>query len=241
MLVLAAVAVAAGAALQSATGFGFALLASPLVFAAVGPPEALGLLVVLGLEVNVLTLATEGRRPRPLGRLTVALLAGAAPGALVGVALLRSLDAVALQVLVSAGVVATLVARKRAGGWAAPLRAAPLAGFAAGALSTSTNTSGPPLIAFLLGQGFEPERVRDTLTSCFTGLGLLAILALWATGTSGAVPDARLVAALVPVVAIGHVAGRPLFARLAEGGGYEPVVTGVLIAALVVGLLGATL
>ena len=64
MPLVAAAAVAAGAALQSATGFGFSVVAAPLVFAAVGPEEAVGLLLVLGTEVNVLTLATERRRSR---------------------------------------------------------------------------------------------------------------------------------------------------------------------------------
>jgi hypothetical protein len=58
MPLVAAAAVAAGAALQSATGFGFSVVAAPLVFAAVGPQEAVGLLLVLGTEVNLLTLAS---------------------------------------------------------------------------------------------------------------------------------------------------------------------------------------
>jgi hypothetical protein len=83
-----------------------------------------------------------------------------------------------------------------------------------------------------------PVRVRDTVTVCFVGLGLIGAAALWATGTD-AVPDAGMLAWLVPVVAVGHLAGRPLFARLARGGSYEPVVTSVLLAAVVAGLAGA--
>ena len=56
--------------LQAATGFGFSLVAAPLLFAAIEPEPAVGLLLVLGLEVNLLTLATERRRPRPLRRST---------------------------------------------------------------------------------------------------------------------------------------------------------------------------
>ena len=66
--IAAGVAVLAGAALQSATGFGFALVSAPLVFAAVKPEQALGLLIVLGLIVNGMTLGTEGRTPQPLRR-----------------------------------------------------------------------------------------------------------------------------------------------------------------------------
>ena len=144
MPLIAAAAVAAGAALQSATGFGFSVVAAPLVFAAVGPEEAVGLLLVLGTEVNLLTLATEGRRPRPATRECVVVPAFALPGAFAGVAALRALDPVALQIAVSIGVIATLAARHLAAGRRTPGWAAPISGFAAGGLSTSTTTAGPP-------------------------------------------------------------------------------------------------
>ena len=48
---------------------------------------------------------------------------------------------------------------------------------------TSTNTSGPPLLLYLLGRGDEPERVRDTLTVCQLGLSVIGAVAIVATGT----------------------------------------------------------
>src|SRR4051812_4015214 len=104
MLVAAACAgVVAGAMLQAATGFGFSLVAAPLLFAAIEPEPAVVLLLALGLEVNVLTLVSERRRPRPLADSTLIMLAWAVPGALVGVAVLRGLSAEALQVAVTLG------------------------------------------------------------------------------------------------------------------------------------------
>jgi uncharacterized membrane protein YfcA len=241
LLVVAAVGVALGAALQSATGFGFALIAAPLMFAALDPREAIGLLLLLGMEIGVLTLATEGRRPDPERRVCVTILAWSVPGAVLGVVALRALDATALQVAVSLGVAATLAVRhlsphqrERDPAWAAPA-----AGFSAGALVTSTNTSGPPLLLFMLGRGDEPARVRDTLTVCQLGLSVVGVLALVVTGTSGAVPRGWLVAVFVPIVVLAHLAGRPLFRRLAESGGYEPVLTGILVAAVATGLATA--
>src|SRR4051812_49820572 len=90
--------------LQAATGFGFSLVAAPLVFAALEAEPAVGLLLVMGLEVNLLTLSTEGRRPRPLRRPLVIMLTAAAPGALIGVVVLRALPEVALQIAVTLGV-----------------------------------------------------------------------------------------------------------------------------------------
>src|SRR4051794_41608177 len=113
-LAAAGLAVATGAALQSAVGFGIALIAAPLVFAATSPQEAVGLMLLLGAEVNLLTLAAERRRPRPLWADVVQVVAWSAPGAVVGVIVLRALDAVALQLLVTAGGVAPLVGSRRA-------------------------------------------------------------------------------------------------------------------------------
>jgi uncharacterized membrane protein YfcA len=240
-LAAAAAAVAAGAALQSATGFGFSIVAAPLVFAVVEPEEAVGLLIGLSSLVNVLTLASERRRPRPVLRECAVLLASALPGAVAGVAVLRALDPVALQIAVTAGVVATLAARRLAAGRPAPAWAGPVAGVAAGALTTSTTTAGPPLIVYLLGRRLEPARMRDTIPVCFLGLNLVGAIALWVTDTRGAVPDAGLVAVLVPVVAAGHLAGRPLFAALVRSGRYEAVLNAVLLASVVAGLAVALL
>ena len=238
MPLVAATAVAAGAALQSATGFGFSLIAAPIVFAVVGPPEAVGLLLILGLEVNLMTLFGERRRPDPLTREALVLVLCAVPGSLAGVAVLRALDPLALQIALSVGVVATLLARRLVAGHHVPGWAAPVAGFTSGALSTSTSTSGPPLLVYLLGRDLPPARVRDTLTVVFVALGVMGGLALWVTGTDAA-PDADLLLLMMPLVAVAHVAGRPLFARLARGGRYEPVVTGVLLVSVVAGLAGA--
>jgi len=95
LAVAAACAVIAGAALQSALGFGFALVAAPLVYAAFSPPEGVGLLLVLGLEVNLLTLLAERRRPQPVWADVIPVVLWSIPGALLGVAVLRGLDDVA--------------------------------------------------------------------------------------------------------------------------------------------------
>jgi hypothetical protein len=234
LLAGACVSIVAGALLQAATGFGFSLLAAPLTFAAVEPAPAVGLLLLLGAEVNLLTLA-ESRRPEFLRHSTAVMLACAAPGAFVGVAVLRALPAVALQILVTLGILGTLAARRGAGrrahvpAWAA--------GLTAGALTTSTSTNGPPMLLHLLDQGAPPAAVRDTMTVAFLGLAVLGAIALVVTGTP-ALPDATLVLALLPSVLAAHLVGRRLFARLAAGGAYEPVLNVLLAVAALAGLIG---
>ena len=240
-MLLAALAVAAGTALQSATGFGFSLIAAPLVFATVEPAQAVGLMILLGTEVNALTLVGERRRPQPDLRESAAILTAALPGAVLGVAVLRALDAVALQFAVTAGVIGTLVARRLAAGRHTPFWGAPIAGLFAGGLTTSTTTSGPPLIVYLLGRDLTPERMRDTLPLIFLGLSVVGVVALLVTRTAGAVPTASHIAILVPVVLAAHIAGRPLFRMLARSGSFDRVVTAVLVVSVVAGLLTAVL
>jgi uncharacterized protein len=125
--------------------------------AAIEPEPAVVLLLVLGLEVNVLTLTTERRRPRPVPRASVLMLAFAIPGALAGVAVLRALPAAALQIAVTLGVAGTLAARRvttaHVPAW--------LAGLAAGALTTSTSTNGPPMLLHLLGLHAAADEVQQ--------------------------------------------------------------------------------
>jgi uncharacterized protein len=235
LVVASGACVVAGALVQSATGFGFSLLSAPLAYAAFHPKPAVGLLLLLGAEVNLMTLATEGRRPQPLKRESVLILVFAAPGALAGVALLRALSSLALQIAVTVGVLATLALRHISRGrahfpaWGA--------GIAAGALTTSTSTNGPPIVLHLLGVGAPPARVRDTLTTCLLGLSVIGGVALAVTGTP-ALPDAWVIVAFVPLVAIGHLAGRRVFSHLAERGHFELVLNVVLLAAVIAGLVG---
>jgi hypothetical protein len=94
------------------------------------------------------------------------------------------------------------------------------------------------MLLHLLGRGATPEQVRDTITVCFLGLAPIGVAALLITGDVEP-PDGTLVAALIPAVLAAHLVGRRGFRRLAASEHYEPVLTSVLIAAVVVGLIGA--
>lgn len=233
-----AAAVLAGASLQSATGFGFALVSAPVAFALLEPGTAIWLVILLAIGVNGLTLATEGRRPEPLASDAAWLLAWSVPGALLGVALLRALDGLLLQALVTAAVLASLAAR-RVRPHRSPRRPwhRPVAGAASGALSTSTGTNGPPLVVYLLHVGAQPGRIRDTLAVVFSVSGLLSVAVLTATGT-GPLPDGPLLAVAAGCAVLGHLAGRRVFGRLADGG-YEAALALVLTASALGGLLQA--
>ena len=190
----------------------------------------MGLLTVLGLLVNLLTISAEGRRPKPDWREVRRVLAWALPAALAGVLVLRSVDKTSLQLAVTATVLFALVARVwgiRRGPLPPRPWHTPVAGLVSGALTTTTGTSGPPLVLLLTGRGSSPVRIRDTLTACFLGLGVMTLLVLAVTATTAATPRLGGVLLLVPVTVVGHILGRRGFARL-RSGAYEPVLLGVL-------------
>jgi uncharacterized membrane protein YfcA len=237
-MIAAALSVFVGAAVQSAVGFGFALVSAPIVFAALGPREAVWSLTVLALLVNAVTLLAERRRPSPLARLAVTVLAWSVPGMLAGALILEHADRVALQLALTVAVIATLAVRARSGAQRAttPAWAPPAAGVATGVLATSLSTGGPPIVLLLLGRGHRPEAMRDTLTTIFLAQGALGLGALAVAGVGDRPGSGLLV--LAAAALLGQVAGRPLFARLAAGG-YERALTAVLVLSATIGLVAA--
>lgn len=265
MTALAAGAVLVGAGLQSATGFGFALVAAPILFAVLDPQPAVSVAAVLGMELSLLTLLTERRVPHVLRGEAVRLVAWSLPGLAVGALALRELPDRALEILVALAVLVGLALRLRvrrraaAGGRAASLGAGggagggggaavggdpgpsppwrtAAAGACAGALSTSTALSGPPLVLHLLAGGASPAQMRDTLAAVFGALAVLTVAALLLAGVF-VLPAA--LAALLGAGLAGHLLGRRGFARL-HGDRYEDAVL-VILAVTAVVALGAGL
>ena len=247
---LAVVAVFAGGACHSATGFGFVLVAGPLVVAALPPEEAITSLLSLGLLASSLTLLTEARMPNPLWSEAGQILAWGAAGALAGTYLLAQLDTTGLQLLVTATVIVALAARHRVNrnnkvtkgsdplGGSDPFLRIPVVGLAAGALTTTTSANGPPLLLYLLGRRVEAAQMRDTLSVLFIGFAIVGLVALAVGAADVVFPEGDLAAAMAGAATAGHVAGRPLFARLAEGH-YEQVVTVLLLVSVVTGAVVA--
>jgi uncharacterized membrane protein YfcA len=211
-MVLAATAALVGAFVQSASGFGFALLLSPALFAVVEPVEAVGTLLVLGLALNLLVLREGGRVDM---RALLPLLAAALPGLALGALLLSELSKSALQVAVGLAVIGAAgwqLARRRAGrerhtppAWAV--------GLTSGVLTTSISVSGPPIVLWLEARETAPEEFRATLAASFLALNLTGGAVLLAA-QGGAAFDAGLAAPLLALVVGGYALGALAFRRL---------------------------
>jgi uncharacterized membrane protein YfcA len=243
-LALAALALFLGAALQSATGFGFALVSAPVLFALLGPRAAVTAGVLVALLLNALTLATERRRPQVLIRDAVALLAWSLPGIAVGALALRELPTRLLSALVALAVLGGLSMRVRAGRRAAAPADArsrrwqlPAAGLTSGALSTATSLSGPPLVLHLIVRAASPEQTRDTLAAIFLAQAVVGVPTLLLSGTYTA-PDS--VWALLLAGLAGQLAGRRAFGWL-RGERYERAALVVLAATALVALAASVL
>jgi uncharacterized membrane protein YfcA len=213
----------AGAVVHGATGFGFALVAAPVLVAVLGPREAVGAVMVLAVVLNAATLR---RRPQVLAREAAGLLAWALPGLALGAVAFAALPEDALAAVVCVAVLAGVAARRLPDARPWPV---PASGLAAGALTTSTGTNGPPLVLALLGRGARPEQVRDTLAVMFLVLGVAGAIVLLAAGEL-VLPGA--LATLVVALLAGQEAGRRLFARL-DARRYEAVLLVVLAGAAV--------
>jgi uncharacterized protein len=213
-MALAAVAAFAGAFVQSATGFGFALILSPALFAVLDPVEAVTTLLLLGLLLNVLVLVERGHVE---WRTLAPLLVAAVPGLVLGVALLGWLAKSTLQVVVGLAVIGTAGWQLRqrrarshehpspATGWAA--------GFASGVLSTSISVSGPPIVLWLEARDVRPDEFRATLAASFLALNLAGgVVLVAAKGTGGL--DLVDVGWLLGLVAAGYALGAVAFRRL---------------------------
>jgi uncharacterized protein len=249
-MALAALAAFAGAFVQSATGFGFALVLSPALFAVLEPVEAVTALLVLGLALNLLVLFERGRPEHVDWAGLAPMLAAAVPGLAIGVVALTELSKQTLQVAV--GVAVILAAgwqlhrrRRRAGPDTRSARPhgaliRPAVGFASGALTTSISVSGPPIVLWLEARGVPAEEFRASLAASFLLLNLAGGALLIAAEGSGSL-DSGAVLPLLALVAAGYLLGALAFRRFER----ERFFTLVLIlvactgsASIVAGLAG---
>jgi len=231
--VFAVVAIASAA--QALSGFGFALIATPLVAVLVGPREAVvGLTLVGLLLVAQLSLRGRGHVDRPTVLvMTVAAILGMPLGLLV----LTQVEERALTLLIAAAVILFAVLLWR--GLRLPRHRGTdaVAGFAAGILSTSTGTSGPPIVIALSAKEMQPAVFRATISVIFLVQGSAALVA-FALGGQVTMDALAVALAGVPGLVLGSIVGERGFRRL-DAQTFRSVVLGMLFFSGVVALLGA--
>jgi uncharacterized membrane protein YfcA len=232
MLSLAAVCliIFVAAAVQAITGFGYALLAVPLLTVVVDPPTAVVGAGLAGLLLSVVVIAREQMHVRWRPALT--LIGTGVVGLPIGLMLLAFLSDRALRLLIAFVVLACTVQVWRSVRLPEHPAVVAGAGFVSGVLSTSTGTNGPPLVAAFQAMGYEPRHFRATLAAVFAGSGVLSIASFT---VAGQVTRPVLLLALVgtPAAALGWFAGNTLFVRIDGSRFRHAVLAGLIVSSLI--------
>src|ERR1700722_6986149 len=197
-----------GGVVKGVTGVGLPLVIVPLTAQFLPIPVAIALLTVPMVATNI-TQAAEGGGTVAAIRRMWPILVFVVIGLLIGVHLLLSIDRRLLSLILGVSFLALaglllLMPRVRIGE-ATARWAGPAVGFAAGVLGGMSAMFGPPMIAYLVGRGTDPDSfVKQMAIFAFTA-SLTMLLAL---GGSGSMTGMDM---LVSAVAIAPIqAGMPL-------------------------------
>ena len=226
------------AAMQSVSGFGYALLSVPILTAVLGGPLAISTVLITGTACDLAILAMRRRLPRPVAGEVWRLALWSVPGMAAGAVLLAQLPARWLQVLMALVVIAAVAVRMRSepGTEPVPSTWAAGAGFTSGALSTSTSMGGPPTVLYLSHRALTPHVMRDTLVALSLARLPLSVIALAAAGVWEVYPAWPL---LIGAALAGQLVGTQLFHRFVASR-YDMVVMALLLVSALSAFAAAT-
>ena len=217
-------------AMQTISGFGFALLAVPLMVTVTDARTASMVATALG----ILPQMVQSVRFRQFIQwpLVKHLSLSAFFGMPFGLLLFKFADERALRMTlgVSTLIMAVLLAggltlshRGRGVDWAF--------GSASGVLSTSLATNGPPLVFVLQGRGLAPDQFRSTITTVFTICGVVSLSGR--IGAGGLTHDVLVVCAWTALpMALGLLIGLKLRPLISPTGFRKLVLALLVVAAL---------
>jgi len=197
-----------GGVVKGVTGVGLPLVLVPLTAQFVPIPVAVAVLTVPMVATNI-TQAMEGGHTLAAIRQMLPILACVVVGQLIGVHLLLSIDRRLLSLILGISflaLAALLLLMPRVRISEATARwAGPMVGLAAGVLGGMSAMFGPPMIAYLVGCGTDPDSfVKQMAIFAFTA-SLAMLLAL---GGSGSMTGMDVVVSAVAIIPI--QAGMPL-------------------------------
>jgi uncharacterized membrane protein YfcA len=238
-LIAATAIVFLAAASYSVTGFGFALVATPLLTLVWDAKSAVVASVLLSTTA-LLPLLFEVRGHVNPRRISV-LVAGSFVGIPVGIFLLERLDSDALSVLIATTVIVATVALyllPHGLGERDTVVGRFGAGLLGGTLGASTSMGGPPVVLYELGREHEIDTFRASLMAYFLPGNLVTIAGFIIVGRLSTDVLVFFVVAL-PAVLLGLVAGS-LARRHIDPARFRLLVMALLIGSSI-SVIGATL
>ena len=192
--------------LQGFTGFGYSLLALPLICLFAPAGWAVPVIAVSSLALNIMVLSTSWRNLRLRGFLPLALAGMVFTPA--GAWMLSSLSDTTVRVII--GISVTSVSILSLSKWAPHLKRTTMGMAVTGAISGIfnglTTFSGPPAVIYLSATETEKGSFRANLSAFFLALTLIAIPSFVGAGVTSA---ENLVQALIflPAAALGGTIG----------------------------------
>ena len=239
-LALGGLIVLAAGLVQGLLGFGFALVAVPVLALVMVPREAVPVALVLGTFIN-LFLYLEVRGRVQAGRLLPLVLAGIA-GIPVGTYLLVSLNTGILRIAI--GCLVALSALAFLAGLERPIKRERIglaaSGFTSGILNGVASMSGPPVVLFLANQGMPKDAFRASLIAYFLVLNL-ATVPVYIVARLVSVDVLAYAGVLLPLMAAGALAGSRLARRVPEKAFRRAVLVAVAAAGVVAVVSGIRL
>lgn len=212
-LLLAMVVVAVSGLIFGMTGFGFALVSVPPLLLLYEPGTIIALTFAISLATSWLVVAS-GWRELHRG-LVLALMPGALAGMVAGASVLSVVDPVIVKIVAGAIVavysLVLLAGAQPAGGRS--LWVVSIAGFASGALATSTGLSGPPIVMLFSARGLTRDAFRSTISAYFALISIAGLPILIGSGALGR-GELSTAALLTPAAIAGTLAGNRLVRRL---------------------------
>lgn len=200
------------AATQASTGFGFSIVAMPLLLLAL--PAEKAVLINLALATVIAIVGVPGRASLVAERATLTrLFAGAAIGIALGIVFAPAIDEVALDAVVAVAAIVSAAAVSLGMRFDVSDARDRLAGFMSGLLTMIVGMPGVALLIYFSAATQRPDRQRNIARAVFAGLYPPALL-VHLLAHPPSFSDGILIATSVPAIALGIVPGRWVAARM---------------------------
>jgi hypothetical protein len=216
-LLTVAAAFALGGAVKGVVGLGLPTVALAVLGTALGPDEALPLLVAPAFLTNLWQAAAGGHLAPLLRRLWPMLLASV-PGAVLGTAVLVRADPAVLDALLGAVLCSYAALGLSGARFSVPGRReralGPVVGFGTGVVAGTTGTLVLPVVPYLGGLGLGRDELVQAMGMSFASSSFALAVALAAQGAVATDQLAASTLAVLPAVA-GMLAGQAIRRRIA--------------------------
>ena len=167
---------------QGLVGFGFGLVAVPILVLFLSPSLVVPLICLLATVLTSMVLF-EARKYVNIKKITP-LFIGGVVGMPLGIWVLKVIDADLIKVsmgsiIVLFGIVSLIGFRRHV---LQESKALGIIGLASGFLNSSTALSGPPVILFFSNQGWKKEEFRANIIAYFVGLNIITLVSFYFSG-----------------------------------------------------------